>query len=135
MAEAVPSMWQKFACTETSSPSSSAQLLSPPASPPASATASSSRRLAGTRVFHTIVTMESKHVQNRMTLTWSDSTMDVVVFGLGRMAGPPPLARIWGRVRVVVVSIVSWSSQYRPCFLPYPAHMTTSPSRSWELGS
>ena len=57
--------------------------------------------------------------------------------GRGRMAGLELvlLARIWVRVGVVAVSSVLSPIQYRPCFLPPPTLMTTSPSRSWVLGS
>ena len=74
---------------------------------------------------------------NKTEITWSVFIWNRVESGCGRIAGLKPVlrARIWKRVGVLAVSIVPSPIQNRPCFLPTPALMTTSPSRSWALGS
>ena len=74
---------------------------------------------------------------NKIEITWSAFIWNRVESGRGRIAGLEPVlrARIWERVGVLAVSMVPSPVQNRPCFLPPPALMTTSPSRSWALGS
>ena len=74
---------------------------------------------------------------NKTEITWSAFIWNHVESGHGRIARLELVlrARIWERVGVLAVSIVPSPIQNRPCFLPPPALMTTSPSRSWALGS
>ena len=74
---------------------------------------------------------------NKTEITWSAFIWNRVGSGRGRIAGLEPVlrARIWERVGVLAVSIESSPIQNWPYFLPPPALMTTSPSRSWALGS
>ena len=45
------------------------------------------------------------------------------------------LARSWESVGVAAVSMELSPIKYRPCFLPPPALMTTSPSMGWAVES
>ena len=74
---------------------------------------------------------------NKTEITWSAFIWNHVESNCGRIAGLELMfcARIWERVGVLAVSIVPSPIQNWPCFLPPLALMTTSPSRSWALGS
>ena len=73
---------------------------------------------------------------NKTEITLSACTMCCIQSGRVRMAGLKLvlLARIWERDLVRAGSIAPSPIQYRPCFFPPPNLMTTSPSRSSEVG-
>jgi len=74
---------------------------------------------------------------NKKEITWSASIRDSAVSDCGHMAVLELvlLARIWDRVGIVVVSSVLTPIHYRPCFLPRPTLIMTSPSRFLVLRS
>lgn len=125
-------------------PPPSACLSRPPppvsAAPPTpAASVSPSLHPTGPAIFNHIVIIHYKRKQTSRTkieieITWSAC----IPKGRGwRIAAEELvlLARIWESVGVEAVSMVLLAIKYRPCFLPPPALMTTSPSMSWAVGS